>query len=828
MNLYPDRIWDLFKQTYTHVPLDLADSDTTRYYQLFEVVFTKLMSILQPGCQWVVTPVQNDGGIDFHGEFVLFNIPKLSINARLLIGGQCKRTGNKRSSIQSLSSDLIKMIDNIDPAFIIIGLAAEITPNELQHSRDTFYNVLRRPLYIFGLEQIDALIRIHLEELTPILAECLSEEEAAEVLSHFSLRRAVQGDDFQVNVSAPSGGQTGSPFEVNIQIDSHILHDQTVFIRWNWINNTKLSPDDEYPPLRLVRPAHLSTEEGIPLIVDEGFSATLNIKFVGYSAAPHSLGTLEILAHGEVVKEVHLGRIKLAERYHPNFFWEPFEKDRIRFLEVLEQILSGHTGAMAIVGAGGSGKTRLCQEFGFLAEQMGSNWITISHENTLNHPYKLLGDTLASLVPSMDNIKSPGEAVYQRINILNRNLAEKAPIKLSAIFSWEINDQIIGFDKEYYLQVLLILLLDQLRKTSIVLHLSDLHWCHPQVLGIYSELLRRLSGLTSNLNNGLLILFEGRRGEELGLADVDKASHTTVYFEEFVAHTCEEIFNVKPLTTDESTRFLTALFEGTQATRRKVPTELIPHQQTLINEILRYAKGNPFHMVEQIKLLRYKSIIGLNKRTGLLFLQRKLSEIYQAPENVATLIEQRFRYVSSKSPETAILLRALALIKDRVDRGQYQILKEVLAPGIAESTLEGTEIISIPQNRFDEVSFLHENYYQVIRRLPFAKEARSKTVSCYLEWIDSLPKTTPLTAFERAEVLAEAPSPNPRTILKQLETAYSLAESQHQHLIAARSLSNQLGLRKAGTAKEMIDLGQIQTRLGELTIWKRLYVYMRS
>ncbi len=41
MDTNPDHIWSVLRQTHTIVPTNLADSDATRYFQLFEIDFFK-------------------------------------------------------------------------------------------------------------------------------------------------------------------------------------------------------------------------------------------------------------------------------------------------------------------------------------------------------------------------------------------------------------------------------------------------------------------------------------------------------------------------------------------------------------------------------------------------------------------------------------------------------------------------------------------------------------------------------------------------------------------------------------------------------------------
>ena len=92
-------------------------------------------------------------------------------------------------------------------------------------------------------------------------------------------------------------------------------------------------------------------------------------------------------------------------------------------------------------------------------------------------------------------------------------------------------------------------------------------------------------------------------------------------------------------------------------------TDLLELQRSLIDRIDRSAGGNPFHSLEQVRLLRERGIIGLNSATGLLFMIQPEPVGSDLPESVLASIEVRWQYLRERKPELA--LSALGVCPDR-------------------------------------------------------------------------------------------------------------------------------------------------------------------
>jgi hypothetical protein len=813
--LYPENVWGIFKQTSEYVPEELNISKKKGKYQLFEVVFTKIISLIQKNFSWKVTPIQGDGGVDFLGEQTLLNINELDINVRILVGGQCKRGKNKVNSITSLSASLMKMIHNYHPVSIIIGLATEISKKEKIQATNMYEDLSQASVTILEISQIDLLIRQYFEYLEPIFQYSLTSEKISILKSHFS-KSSINKRDIEVEVSKSQKGETGTPFSVKIEIKSPLLSEND--LRLQYINPQN---DNKRSQLVLINPSLSIKNNGIEIIADKGFSKEFVFKFVSYLAGEQPLGKIHIKLGSRIIKDVSLGKIELADRYHPIFYWDPYRYERKRFEDLLNQMSAGRVFAIGIVGSGGSGKTRLSQEFGFYAEQKGVEFFSISHINNLDRPLKLIGDIFCTFVPGSENNLEKGLCIQKRLHQLNPSLAQKSKSLLNYLFSTPLDEKPGTVNKTILIQIFVTLAIGFLQENSLVLHLCDLHWCQNEVLMILSEFVNGLRDLSRHSPTKVLFLFEGRINEILQYHDFGQQTrHSTISFERFVFNNCDERIEIRPLNKKLSEGFLYNLFENSQSFEKRIPTKLIPHQKTLIEGILQYAEGNPFHMIEQIKLLLYKGIINRNERTGLLFLVKPLLSQYSAPNDVEILIRNRFNYIREDSGQLATLIQCVGLIKDRIPRVLFNLLKNQFAPLASEKDLEKTDIISFSKDSFSEVRFRHENYFQVIGNIPILNDQKSIAAKCYLEWMDREKTQEPEFFLDKARILALMEGSTKKDIEDNLLNALDMSEKQDHYHTAGRALEYFLKLQenpeevfKSGIYEKMISRMTYQSKL---------------
>jgi hypothetical protein len=368
-------------------------------------------------------------------------------------------------------------------------------------------------------------------------------------------------------------------------------------------------------------------------------------------------------------------------------------------------------------------------------------------------------------------------------------------------------------------QALCLLLVDAARQQPLMVHVSDCHWAQRSGLDLFRDVRDRLADLPDPRLRRVAFVFEGRSRESLALGP--DGGDGTVAWETFVAQTARPVLEVPVLSREQSEAFLVSLFESTQSAERSVPEELVPLQDVLVEEIRRHGEGNPFHMVEQLRLLRHQGVVACNQRTGLLYLAGHPDERHAVPHDVRELIHLRVDYLRRRHPAAGVLLAACAFILDRVPRALYDHLRERLAPGVPEAEILGTGFLQPSDEMLGEVRFRHENYYEVMRGLEVSAADRERIGCVYFEWMDARGGGSAQALLERALVMARMPAPPAPAIRSLLTEALEKADAAHQYVLSRRVAEHLLPVvreayRESGAAEDLLESIRVERRLTHL------------
>jgi len=754
---------------------------------LFEVLSAYLMALVEADFEWTVTPLQHDGGVDFYGEKRLFPLRAFE-ECKVVIAGQCKAAKSVKTP---LTSDLWKLLDSVQPSIVCVFLLAPVSESRIANAERIFRAQTHRQCRILDLKNVLHLINVYRARVLTFLQYALPLHEQR-VLHDLVQRLPASGAaPIEVTTHVPERALAGSPFEVFVSVDSVLLHgDKPIRLRW------RRSPD-----LTLIRPAALDKPEGFQLVATDCFASRFTLKIVSYHVGDVPLGELVFAVDGSTVKVVPIGSVTTVDQYRPVFFWEPYHAQRTQYLEILEQAETRSPQAVAVTGQGGAGKTRFCHELGFLTEQRGGEFFSVSHPQTFAQPYRIFGLLLQELLRGDLDPLHPADSAEAFLRGLHSELSTSARGTIATIFSGEHESGSV-FEREAMLQMLLVVLLRKAKTTTYVIHLSDLHWASRETLDIFGEALQRLQRVAPDYRVSVLMVFEGR--VQTHVDDSGHGGHasgqvgSTAIFEGFIRRFSMPQLEVRPFTDAESRAFLTHLFETVQSPNRFIPADLIPHQEMLIAEIGRYGKGNPFHMVEQIKLLRHEGTIERNPRTGLIYLARRPQASYRAPANVHDLITKRLQFIEATCPDLATLIKAVGLIKDRIDRQLFEKLRGALAPSVALATIQQVELLNVDEP--STVGFRHENYYQVASAYPLMPRERRRVTDVYLDWYRRRRDRSADSLYEQAQVRERRPRVDPPAVINLLTEALKAAEASHQYQLAIPMLEKLLDYAPADGA----------------------------
>lgn len=803
--LMTDTVLAVFRRPTKYIPTSLHVKNTGRELQVFEVLSAYLMSLVESDFEWTVTPLQHDGGVDFYGEKRLFPLRAFE-DCKVVIAGQCKATKKVRTP---LTNDLWKLLDAVQPSVVCVFLLAPVSTGSIENAERIFLEQTHRPCRILDLSNILHLINVHREQVLTFIQHSLSSNDQRILRDIVLQLPPPSAAPIEVKIHLPERVLAGTPFEVRVSVDSVLLRrDKPIRVTWN------RSPD-----LTLIKPIAFDMEGGFRIPTAECFSSQFTIKIASFHVGDVPLGELVFDVDGIVVKTITIGSVTTVDQYRPVFFWEPYQVQRARYLEILDQAETRSPQAVAVTGQGGMGKTRFCQELGFLSEQRGGEFISVSHPQTLGQPYHIFGLLLQELLRDELDPVDLQQSVESYLCGLHSGLGTSARGTIATIFSGE-NQRDSVFDREAMLQILLIVLLRKARNITYVLHFSDLQWASTETLDVLGDVLQRLQRVAAEYRTSVLMVFEGRVQTHVEVTvretPADRGVSTAI-FETFLHRFRLPRLEVHPFTDAESRAFLTHIFENVQSAHRFIRADLIPHQEILIEEICRYGKGNPFHMIEQIKLLRHEGTIERNPRTGLIYLARRPRSSYRVPASVQDLITLRLQFIETTHPELATLIKAAGLITDRIDRRLFETLHRTLAPTIAAGTIHEVELLSTDNPSY--VTFRHENYYQVVSTCALTPTERTRITGVYLQWYRQQGKPSADSLYEQALVREHRPRSSQSEIVGLLKEALRKSEESHQYQLSVPVLEKLLQYSSGEARRSFLSFDQF---IYSLTIRSKL------
>jgi len=765
--------------------------------QPFEVITAAVFARLRPDYEWWVTPNRPDGGIDFVGRGVFLKSDELGIDAAITIGGQCKKRERVNDLVGELSGSFARMSTILDPTFFVAAFSANLTRKRVVEARRILERTHQRHCHILDRDQIESLIASNLEVVRPMVAKIYPCSVADFLLGYFENKNQAP-PELSLEVLAPSSILAGETFRITIQVTRNSTSEREFRMRWT---------PGEGPGLdtALVTPLEAESKDGVLLDFqtagsDDPFTVRQDLEFILYAVGERPLGHVSIHSiqqSAEALAFFSLPCIRVIENLRPRFFEEPY---RVALDEVnrgLHRTSAGRVVSVAVLGAGGSGKSRLCEEVGIEARRNGAQLISARQAHSVEIPRRILANLLLELVDSPVGITSPAERVTSSLRRLESNLASRAQPVIEALFGGggrggsEDDDQTI-------LSVLAVLIAQRARFQTVLVHLHDLHWCTFDVLEIVDRLIWQLSQLRFNplsggTSSGLHVLFllEGRTHE---YREASETGWSTRVFESFIERLdCPKAI-CRSFRPKESRAFARRLFEQMYSASRLVPESLLELQEELIAGVHRAAGGNPFHMLEHVKLLLQHSILGQNPQTGLLYMIRPDFRNVHLSKTVFDAIAARWRYYWEHNRKLAVLLWSASMVEDNLPEQLFHHLWSRLAPSVTQTEIESTEFLS-QSRRIGEgssVSFRHENYFQAMRRLQVPDKERQAVLDAHLEWFSGSRRLPPALRFAQARVSLAAIRPDRRKIRRLLQTAHRAALKQGDRSLASRILATLL------------------------------------
>src|ERR1051325_1749386 len=121
-------------------------------------------------------PQQGDGGIDFIGERILFDVPRLKLRHRSFIVGQGKARNDARgrNALEEFGEDPLKMLRTVwqkyrpVPSLLMFVTSRQRSAADRRETADLMVKDVRTPAIYIGLDELESIISANLQELRPL------------------------------------------------------------------------------------------------------------------------------------------------------------------------------------------------------------------------------------------------------------------------------------------------------------------------------------------------------------------------------------------------------------------------------------------------------------------------------------------------------------------------------------------------------------------------------------------------------------------------------------------------------------------------------------
>lgn len=739
-------------------------------FQLFEVLVVESLNRLDPALDWAVTQVSGDKGVDFRGAGPnrKFGILNLTICQTLL--GQTKRRAAK--SVGLFDDDLRKigklaLSENISGVIFVFSSESLSSEALYEHFRDPDTSMpFRGAKYFVDARRFEDLWARDRTHVLKVLERCLTRDQKQIVDDYLGSIAYTSQVELDIELSRDAIGRTGKRFLCRLKISQRVpLPNLRLLLRYK-PDPLETSKFEVLLPSRLAGPGH-------ELILSGDGVTNFEFYLRSFVAGKRRLGLLSIETDsGILIDSVELGEGEFLRTFEPPYFNKPNRGFHRNATLRLAAAANGEVHPLVILGTGGAGKSRFCDAVLEEAADLGFNWFSIGHENSIKARRRLLRVLIQSLLPTSG--QSPHEEALEwvRGRLSPFDISHERALK--AYFE-EDNERVAT---DVVMATLLALILERTKYRPLFIHLRDLHWADGETLSILGNTIDALHD-ARQMPFGVLFLLEGRDRESLRL-------QTGVYrppedWLAFLSARSYEQIEIPPWTAAQSEEFLKNLIDVTRVPSEGALSQRLPLYEELCEHIMSASSGNPMHVIEQLKFLIDEDYVEVTDE-GTIYLKRYLPRDWQQSQTIEDLVNLRLDFLKARSPLAAELLIVMAKIGPRIPAALFRFVCNRPETGdLPLRELNRMDMVVIPRHDGESFEFRHENYYHVCRNA----EIRGSVpyLSAAIAFYQSQQNLTAKQEFEAVFLMAHHASPDYETMTRYVTHGMEEAKQAGDNLL---------------------------------------------
>lgn len=679
----------------------ISESDKNKKFQVFEVLITETLAIVDPETEWHSLPVQGDDGVDFIGEIQQIKVPYIIDHPSEIVLGQVKRRKGSYTK-DHFHLDIIKIIEYYTKQY-----AKDSTLLEIIHVLSTDNNVdmskwmenITFPYTSYKILPVNALDflkfwKINSNFLPWELSGIYSEQQLQPLMDYINNLQENWDDLIHVNVTVENFARIDDGISVKIDFSSSVDLSLSLFAEW--------IPSTDNSHIVLLYPSNIIKNDICRYTISVYRELSITMRLKSIASGRKNLGKINIYSSsGALICTKELGIINVHPGITDKFFSLPFEKILVDIKKLLKYNKDCKYQILALLGQGGIGKSKLAQEICLFAQNESYYTVSVQNANDFHNSRNLILDMIMKLVD-----------VNNEIIISYENILEKLRNKLGANFSIEWNTSVLNYvlgeevydgDLENIAKCILTLLIVQLHQKPIFIWFSDMHWASKETIIILQKLINLLKLNNDFLNHNVLLLFEGRDGDTLQMEEKIIFPHKWLEF-------CENNkiikYKLSTWTNDNSLTFVKMLVNPFNKTQT-------PDQKALIQLIMKYSSGNPMHIKELIRFLNEKGKINISE-DGTLTLNNPNLEFDSANFEISNVILNRIVFFQEKFPDIIDYYILLSVINSN-ENEIYAYVKKILKKKYFNYELLEKNIGIVSEKNVQKI-FLHEYYKEILKK----------------------------------------------------------------------------------------------------------------
>ncbi len=789
----------------------IAEADRSHKFQVFEVLVTETLAIIDPATRWRSLPVTGDEGVDFIGERKELRTPYLIDHPSEIVLGQIKRRSNGYDRA-AFRYDIIRMIEYYNENY-----APQKTLFQIVHVLSTDRNIDPKqwlenasyPYVQYHVSPVNALDffrfwRIEQRFFLWLLEGVCTQEEKQIILDYINSIDEDWTGLIHAQVNTQSSAYLGETFTCELELECQVDLTLGIYVSWEPTRSEYTSP------VVLVFPHNMLRGENPGIYVPIYQKARLIIKMKALTAGKIDLGTLFLYSKsGEKITALPLGCISIYPGIVSSFYDAPF----IPLLpELRNQILEKEPALKlwAIIGQGGIGKTTLSKELLITAMNQGYYTVAVSCGNDITNTRQPVLDLILQLIPGeRDEL-----CVYEKLFELVRSYMG---VNFDTKWAEPLMNYILGkkeAPQASIIECLITLLLLACVKTPVFIWMSDMHWASKEAISFFQALVVNMKRNERYFVHPLILIFEGRDGETL------LAEHKSIYpyeWMQFLQQRELRHFSLHPWSPEHSKEFISMMIDPHN--RRDASSGRLAQLEDLT---FRYAGGNPMHIKEYLRYLIDQQAIQLHA-DGTLELVNYQAAVMTGNQSIRDIILARILFFNEKYSDIIDCYVVLAhIVTNRT--ALYRFMKTNIFSHYADyEALE--RAISVLKYEDGDVAFLHEHYEELLKQQKITNQDLLEELCVFFE-NTILDCEDELERLDAIVLRTLYPVPDNRLIASRL---LSLLDCPASDPVAFHCYELLLNLPKRFWQKT-ISLSEIYFNLSEIAIrissWKNARKYL--